>query len=79
MEEIKKQTDLINKQIYVHKKGESIEHHLRNSIAIKMLMQNEADGLGHMTITQLLDALQNLYISGQTDSYDILATRKKPV
>ncbi|MCK1999957.1 hypothetical protein MZM54_00990 [[Brevibacterium] frigoritolerans] len=79
MEDIKKTTDLINKQIYVHKKGDSIDHHLRNSIPLKMLMQNEADGLGHITITQLLDVLQDLYISGQTDNYDDLETRRKQV
>lgn len=79
MEDIQKQTDFVNKQIYIHKKGESIEHYLRNSIPIKLLMQNEADGLGHITITQLLNTLQDLYTTGQTDHYEVLETRRKPV
>lgn len=73
------QTDLKNKLRYVQKSSDSIEHHLRNSIPVKMLMQNEADGLGNITISQLLDVLQDLYMSGQVDSYDLLEKRRKPV
>lgn len=79
MDDINKKTDFINKQIYINKKGESIENYLRNSIPLKVLLQNEADGLGNTTISQLLDVLQDLHLTGQTEYYDILKTRRKPV
>lgn len=76
---LERQTDLTNKLRYVQKSSDNIEYHLRNSIPVKMLMQNEADGLGDITISQLLDVLQDLYMSGQVDSYEVLKKRKKPV
>lgn len=79
MEDIQKRTDFINKQIYIQKKSESIESHLRNSIPLKVLLENEVNGLGHITISQLLDVLQDLYMTGQTEYYNILETRRKPV
>jgi len=42
-------------------------------------MQHESYGLGHITISQLLDVLQDLYITGQTEYYEVLKDRKKPV
>ncbi|MCA1066089.1 hypothetical protein QTG56_25635 (plasmid) [Rossellomorea sp. AcN35-11] len=79
MKDPQKRQDLINKQIYVNKIGGGLEDHIRNSIHIKQLMQHEEDGLGHITISQLLDILQDLYLSGQVDSYDALEGRRKSV
>jgi hypothetical protein len=71
--------EMLNKQIYVNKIGGSLEGHIRNSIHLKQLMQHEEDGLGHITITQLLDVLQDLYLSGQVDSFDVIENRRKPI
>ncbi|NMH67328.1 hypothetical protein HF072_00725 [Bacillus sp. RO3] len=79
MNDPQKRQDMVNKQIYVNKIGGSLENHIKNSIHLKQLMQHEADGLGHITISQLLDTLQDLYMSGQVDSYDALEGRKKSV
>ncbi|MBB2482439.1 hypothetical protein H5P36_19905 [Bacillus sp. APMAM] len=73
--DISKKTNIMNKLNYVHKAGESIESHLRNSISIRQLMQHESDGLGHITIFQLLDVLQDLHITGQTEYYEVLKER----
>lgn len=48
MDDLVKQNDLQNKLRYVHKSSESIEQHLRNSVHLKLLLQNEADELGHL-------------------------------
>lgn len=79
MNEFQKQIDLTNKIQYVNQKANSLEHYVRNSIPLELLMQNEMDGLGHLTISDLLDTLQSLYNTGQTDSYEVLANRRKPV
>lgn len=58
---------------------QNIEVFLRNSIPLSTLIQKEAKGLGNITITELLDSLQELYISGKVDNhYDILKNRIKP-
>ncbi|MCM3227524.1 hypothetical protein [Terribacillus saccharophilus] len=79
MDELEKKIDLTNKLQYVNIKANSLEHYVRNSIPLELLMRNEIDGLGHLTISDLLDVLQNLFTTGQADSYEVLANRKKPV
>ena len=58
---------------------QNLERFLRNSIPLSTLIQKENNGLGNITITELLDSLQELYISGKVDNhYDILKNRIKP-
>lgn len=58
---------------------QNLEGFLRNSIPLTKLIQEEEKGLGNITITQLLDRLQDLYLSGSVDNhYDILASRTSP-
>lgn len=58
---------------------QNIEVFLRNSIPLTTLIQKEEKGLGNITITELLDSLQDLYLSGTIDNhYDILASRISP-
>ena len=68
---------LKNQIEHIHRSSNSIEHHLRNSIEIELLMQLEHDGLGHWTITQLLNKLQDLNTNGETESFYVLANRRK--
>lgn len=59
--------------------GSKTDHHLRNSIEMELLMKFEDEGLGHWTITQLLNHLQDMYTNGETESFYVLANRKKRV
>ncbi|MGV2887594.1 hypothetical protein [Paenibacillus taichungensis] len=71
--------DLLNKMQYLRFSGERMEHFIRNGISVKMLIEQEASGLGHLTITDLLDALQYLRTTGQSDNFDDLTQRRIPV
>lgn len=58
---------------------QNLEGFFRNSIPLTKLIQDEEKGLGNITITELLDRLQDLYLSGTVDNhYDILASRISP-
>lgn len=74
-----KETQMMNKIAYVHKASNNIEHHLRNSIEMELLMELEEQGLGHWTITQLLNFLQEMNANGETASFYALENRKKRV
>ncbi|RRJ54913.1 hypothetical protein EHV15_35670 [Paenibacillus oralis] len=69
--------DIFNKMQYLQLSGDRMEHFLRNGIPVKMLIEQESKGLGHLTITDLLDALQYLRTTGQSDNYDDLSLRRK--
>lgn len=70
-------SDLISKFHRVDQIGNKIEYHLRNSIEMELLMQLEDEGLGHWTLSQLLNYLQDMYTHGETESFYTLANRKK--
>jgi len=71
--------DLHNKMQYLRFSGDRMEQFIRNGIQVKMLIEHESNGLGHLTITDLLDAFQYLRTTGQTDHFDDLELRRKPV
>lgn len=64
---------------HIDKIGSKTEHHIRNSIEMELLMQLEDEGLGHWTISQLLNHLQDMYTNGETESFNILANRIKRI
>lgn len=70
-------TQLIEQVQYVQNIGNKTEHHIRNSIEMELLMQLEDEGLGHWTISQLLNHLQDMYANGETESFYVLSERKK--
>lgn len=70
-------SDLNSKLQHVGRIGNRTEHHLRNSIEMELLMQFEDEGLGHWTISQLLNHLQDMYTNGETESFYASATRRK--
>lgn len=71
--------DLLNKIQYLRFSGDRMEHFIRNGLPIKLLIEQEANGLGHLTITNCLDALQLLRTTGQSEYYDDLEFRRLPV
>jgi hypothetical protein len=71
--------DLLSKLQHVNKIGNNLEHSIRNSIPIEMLLDIENQGLGHTTITELLNVIQNERKKGHTINYDVLASRRIPV
>lgn len=71
--------NIINKLAYVNRASDNITHHLRNSIEMELLMKLEEDGLGHWTITQLLNHLQDMYTKGETESFYVLNDRRKRI
>ena len=72
-----KQVQLANQIQYVQRASNSIEHHLRNSVEIELLMQLEKDGLGDWTITRLLNTLQDMRRKGETEYFSALDNRMK--
>jgi hypothetical protein len=70
-------SELSEKLQYVQGIGDRTNHHLRNSIEMELLMQLEDEGLGHWTLSQLLNHLQDMYTNGETESFYVLANRKK--
>lgn len=73
------ETQLRNKLKYVQNSGDKMQHHLRNSIELELLMHLEDEGLGHWTISQLLNQLQEMHSKGETESFYILSNRKKRI
>lgn len=71
--------ELLNKMQYLRLSGDRVEHFLRNVIPLKLLIDQEANGFGHLTITECLDAILLLRTTGQTDNYDDLQLRRKPL
>jgi hypothetical protein len=71
--------DMLNKLQYLRFSGDRIEHSLRNSIEIKVLIEQEAKGNGHLTITDFLNVIQDMYTSGKIHIFDDIIKRKKPV
>lgn len=69
--------DLINKMHYIQGSGNRIEHSLRNSIEIKRLIEQESQGIGHMTITEYFDVIQDLYTNGKIQMFDDITLRRK--
>ncbi|MFS0841284.1 hypothetical protein [Paenibacillus sp. 1P03SA] len=72
-------SDLNSKLQYVDRVGNTTEHFLRNSLQMKELMQFEEIGLGHWTISQLLNHLQDLNTNGETELFYDLSNRKKRI
>ena len=73
------ETQMMNKLEYVNKSANNIQHHLRNSIEVELLMQLEEQGLGHWNITELLNYLQEMNEKGETESFYALKNRKKRI
>lgn len=74
-----KETELMNKITYINKSSNNIQHHLRNSIEVELLMDLEENGVGHWTISQLLNYLQEMNANGETESFYALEGRRKRV
>ncbi|WP_336770028.1 hypothetical protein [Bacillus bombysepticus] len=79
LETLKRAVNFDNAQRYTESLGGNIFSDIRNSIPLKMLIEMEQNGLGHMTITESLNTIQNLYETGKTQLYDEISKRKKPV
>lgn len=64
-----------------HIKGASnlIEHQLKNSVSIEMLMNFEKQGRGSWTISYLLNMLQEVHENDDVDLFGVLKGRKKTV
>ncbi|WP_019156957.1 hypothetical protein [Robertmurraya massiliosenegalensis] len=77
--DIQKTTKLRNQLEYINRSSNKMEHHLRNSIEVELLMHLEEEGLGHWTISQLLNHLQEMNANGETESFYALENRKKRV
>lgn len=73
------ESGIIGQLKYIQGIGNRTEHHLRNSLEMEALMKLEDDGLGHWTITQLLNQLQDMHTNGETELFYVLANRKKRV
>lgn len=73
----KKETQLMNKIAYVNNSSNNIQHHLKNSIEVELLMKLEDDGLGYWTISHLLNLLQEMNDNSETKSFYALENRKK--
>lgn len=71
--------ELLHKLNHLQVFGDRIERTLRNSVPIKMLIDQESKGIGHLTITDLLDTIQSLYNGGDGDSYEDINNRRKPL
>lgn len=75
---LQKMVDTDNKMRYVQGIGSRLENSIYNSVEIKELMRLESEDCGNMTITQLLDAYQDMHNEGRTRMFSDLADRKKP-
>lgn len=71
--------DMFNMFQSLNLSGNRIEQSLRNSIGIKTLIEQEANGIGHLTITNCLDVIQDMYTSGQINILEDIMLRRKPV
>lgn len=77
--DLTKANQLTEKLQYVNRASDNIQYHLRNSIELELLMKLEEDGLGHWTLTQLLNTLQEMHSKGETESFYALNDRRKPI
>lgn len=78
-EELKAKQDTDNMLRYVAGAGSRLESSIYNSIEVRWLMDLEKEGMGHISITQYLNALQDRYGNGQSRMFPDLSGRRKPV
>lgn len=78
-EDLERERSFKNKLQFMGLVGDNLERSIRNSIDIKFLIQQEKDGIGHMTISDTLDVIQDLHSSGQIDIFTDITLRRKPV
>jgi hypothetical protein len=78
-EMMKENLDIDNKMRYVTKSQNRLENSLYNSVDVKVLMKLEDQGIGDMTITDLLNIMQDNFNEGKSQMYSDTISRKKPV
>lgn len=78
-EELKAKQDAENMMRFVSGTGSRLENSIYNSIEVRWLMDLEKQGLGHISVTEYLNTLQDQYRNGQSRMFPDLDGRRKPV
>ncbi|WCF11471.1 hypothetical protein NDS46_31430 (plasmid) [Paenibacillus thiaminolyticus] len=70
---------VVNQLSYINKTGNKLEDSIRNGVDIKLMMEWENNGLGNMTLSEILNVLQDMRQKGSTNLFPALCDRRKPV